>query len=72
MFPSLLPPEMSIIVAVLQLAGQVAATREAEARVGQAISRWEGEKVDRLKFRKDYYTKCSEAQVCFILVLTST
>ncbi|CBJ30261.1 conserved unknown protein [Ectocarpus siliculosus] len=45
-----------------QLAGQVAATREAEARVQQAISRWEGEKVDRLRFRKEYITKCSEAQ----------
>ncbi|CAM9339472.1 unnamed protein product [Ectocarpus fasciculatus] len=45
-----------------QLAGQVAATREAEARVEQAISRWEREKVDRLRFRKEYITKCSEAQ----------
>ncbi|CAN0341971.1 unnamed protein product, partial [Ectocarpus sp. 12 AP-2014] len=45
-----------------QLAGQVAASREAEARVQQAISRWEGEKVDRLRFRKEYITKCSEAQ----------
>ncbi len=32
-------------------------------RLGQAISRWEGEKVDRLKFRKEYMAKCSEAQV---------
>ncbi|CAN0141662.1 unnamed protein product [Pylaiella littoralis] len=45
-----------------QLAGQVAATREAEARLRQAISRWEGEKVDRLRFRKEYITKCTEAQ----------
>lgn len=46
-----------------QLAGQVAATREAETRLGQAISRWEGEKVDRLRFRKEFFAKCSEAQV---------
>lgn len=41
----------------------MSATREAEARLGQAISRWEGEKVDRLSFRKNYMAKCSEAQV---------
>lgn len=52
-----------------QLAGQVAATREAEVRLGQAISRWEGEKVDRLKFKKEYMAKCSEAQVGSFAVL---
>ncbi|CAM9665429.1 unnamed protein product, partial [Scytosiphon promiscuus] len=45
-----------------QLAGQAAATREAEARLRQALSRWEGEKIDRLKYRKEYMAKCNEAQ----------
>lgn len=53
------------VPARLQLAGQAAATREAEARLRQALSRWEGEKIDRLKYRKEYMAKCNEAQVLF-------
>ena len=57
-----LPPPATAVAE--QLAGQQAATREAETRVGQAISRWEGEKVQRLRFRKELYSKCTEFQVC--------
>lgn len=63
-------PVVNMCRAHAQLAGQVAATREAEARVEQAISRWEREKVDRLRFRKEYITKCSEAQVLLFVFST--
>ncbi|CAM9797702.1 unnamed protein product [Ascophyllum nodosum] len=54
--------ELNAAQAEAQLSGQVAATREVEARLGQAISRWEGEKIDRLRFEKGFFAKCSEAK----------